>query len=201
MRDFAATPEPAGGGRAHGRRLSYVIQLHFASHKHYDFRLELGGTLRSWAVPKGPSRDPAVRRLAVEVEDHPIAYGGFEGRIAPGNYGAGIVHIWDRGWWEPRGDVEPEAQLEAGKLDFTLHGERLRGAWHLRRTNLSGRQPQWLLIKSRDAEAKAGDEADEVPLKARKRKPAAAKKTTRRAVTKRGAAKKAKPASTRRVAR
>jgi bifunctional non-homologous end joining protein LigD len=177
MRDFAATPEPARGGRAHKRKLSYVIQLHFASRKHYDFRLELGGSLRSWAVPRGPSRDPSQRRLAVEVEDHPIAYGAFEGRIAPGNYGAGVVHIWDRGWWQPLGDVDPAAQLEAGKLDFELHGERLSGAWHLRRTNLAGRQPQWLLIKSRDAAAEAGDEADEVPLRARKRKRAVAKRT------------------------
>lgn len=169
MRRFDVTAEPSGreppaarrGARA---RLRYVIQLHHARRRHFDFRLELGGTLRSWAVPKGPSRDPAQKRLAVEVEDHPIAYGDFEGDIPAGQYGAGHVDIWDRGWWEPE-DADADAAIRKGHLHFTLHGERLQGRWSLVRTHLAGRQPQWLLIKSDDAHAQAPDVADDVVLR------------------------------------
>jgi bifunctional non-homologous end joining protein LigD len=165
-RDFAATPEPAGRAAARASapspRKRFVVQLHHASSRHFDFRLQVGKTLRSWAIPKGPSLDPAAKRLAVEVEDHPLEYAGFEGTIPQGHYGAGEVHIWDHGRWAP--DEDPAAALERGKLDFELFGQRLQGRWTLVRTRLSGRQPQWLLIKRRDAHVVAGDVADDEPL-------------------------------------
>ena len=126
-RDFDTTPEPRGKtARKAGKALSFVVQKHAARRLHYDFRLELDGTLKSWAVPKGPSLDPADKRMAVHVEDHPLAYGDFEGVIPPGQYGAGTVIVWDRGTWEPVGD--PRAGYRAGKLKFELHGEKLHGA-------------------------------------------------------------------------
>ena len=169
-----ATPEPGLGsrrGRAASKSAdpasSFVVQLHFARRRHYDFRLEHAGTLRSWAIPKGPSLDPSVKRLAVEVEDHPAEYGGFEGSIPEGHYGAGEVSIWDRGVWQPTsGTPDVAAALAKGHLDFELRGERLRGAWALIRTRTSARQPQWLLIKQDDAAAVRGDVADETPLDA-----------------------------------
>src|SRR5436853_730828 len=127
-RHFNRTPEPAGKvAKKSGH--SYVIQKHRASHLHYDFRLQIDGVLKSWAVPKGPSLDPSVKRLAMHVEDHPIEYGSFEGTIPEGQYGAGTVMVWDRGTWEPQGD--PEQEYRQGKLHFTLHGEKLRGEWVL----------------------------------------------------------------------
>ncbi len=145
-RNFEATPEPAAGGKRGGG--IFVVQLHHASHRHYDFRLELDGVLKSWAVPKGPSFDPAVKRLAVEVEDHPLSYALFEGDIPAGNYGAGHVDVFDHGTWEP---VEnPRDGLRRGDLKFTLHGDVLRGSWVLVRTRLQGKRQQWLLIKHRD---------------------------------------------------
>ncbi|ARP94119.1 DNA ligase D [Bordetella genomosp. 13] len=155
-RDFAATPEPSGRGGARRRRqaahaLTYVVQRHDASTLHYDFRLEWDGVLVSWAVPKGPSEDTDVKRLAVKVEDHPLDYAGFEGDIPAGHYGAGHVDIWDRGTWQP--DEDPAHALERGSLRFTLQGERLRGAWSLVRMGSEGKQ--WLLRKLReDAPAK-----------------------------------------------
>src|SRR6188472_4421297 len=137
-RDFRVTAEPKGEVAAPGKRLSFVIQKHAASRLHYDFRLELDGTLKSWAVPKGPSLDPTVRRMAVHVEDHPLSYASFEGTIPKGQYGAGTVIVWDRGDWAPVGD--PNAGYRQGKLKFDLHGEKLRGRWNLVR------------IKSRDNE-------------------------------------------------
>lgn len=154
-RRFDATPEPAGQSQTRGDARSpaqFVIQRHDARKLHYDFRLEVDGVLKSWAVPKGPCEDPAVKRLAVEVEDHPLDYAGFEGTIPAGNYGAGEVRIWDRGHWWPEGDAA--AGLAAGKLKFRLDGERLRGDWVLVRSGgARSAKKQWLLMKARDAAA------------------------------------------------
>ncbi|MFM0595301.1 DNA ligase D [Paraburkholderia dilworthii] len=174
-RRFDETPEPSGArvGRKKTARksashkadqaLSYVIQEHHARRLHYDFRLELNGTLLSWAVPKGPSLDPSVKRLAVHVEDHPVEYGSFEGEIPPGNYGAGTVIVWDRGTWEPLGGAkEALRSYEAGKLKFKLDGDKLHGGWTLVRSHMrgSGDKEQWLLIKERDDEAREESEYD-----------------------------------------
>jgi bifunctional non-homologous end joining protein LigD len=156
MRDFNVTAEPPGKTSSNARRaLPFVIQKHQATQLHYDFRLGWNGVLKSWAVAKGPSYNPADKRLAVQVEDHPIEYGGFEGAIPKGQYGGGTVMVWDQGTWEPHGDVEQG--LRDGHLKFTLHGEKLQGAWVLVRMN--GRaarraKPNWLLIKERDAFAR-----------------------------------------------
>lgn len=154
-RDFDASPEPAGKrGRAQqGQALQFCIQKHAASHLHYDFRLELDGTLKSWAIPKGPSLDPKVRRLAVHVEDHPLDYASFEGTIPEGHYGAGDVIVWDRGIWQPEGD--PRAAYVKGKLRFRLQGEKLSGTWNLFRTHLAGKKEQWMLVKSNDGQARS----------------------------------------------
>jgi bifunctional non-homologous end joining protein LigD len=158
-RDFKLTQEPKGKvGRAAGEgQLRYLIQKHDASRLHYDFRLELDGTLKSWAVTKGPSLDPADKRLAVHVEDHPLDYGSFEGTIPEGQYGGGTVMLWDEGTWEPIGDSDQS--YNKGRLTFVLHGKRLKGEWHLVR--MGGRSNEkrddWLLIKSHDRYAKEGD--------------------------------------------
>lgn len=164
-RDFAATPEPGGEpkGKATRKRgsshaLQYCIQKHDASRLHYDFRLELDGTLKSWAVPKGPSLDPKSRRLAVHVEDHPLDYATFEGTIPAGHYGAGDVIVWDRGVWIPQGD--PQEGYRKGKLKFTLEGEKLSGTWNLVRTRMDGGKEQWFLIKSNDDAARPEREYD-----------------------------------------
>jgi bifunctional non-homologous end joining protein LigD len=158
-RDFRVTPEPRGrAAPARRKQLSFVIQKHAASHLHYDFRLELNGVLLSWAVPKGPSLDPDVKRLAMHVEDHPIEYGGFEGVIPPKQYGSGTVLLWDRGTWSPKED--PVAGYRKGKLKFDLHGEKLRGGWTLVRSRggkyggKDGDNRAWLLIKEDDGEAR-----------------------------------------------
>ena len=154
-RDFRKTPEPKGGGTARRRRgLAYVIQKHAASHLHYDFRLELDGVLKSWAVPKGPSLNPSDKRLAVEVEDHPVEYGDFEGTIPKGEYGGGSVLLWDRGTWEPSGDAHEG--LRRGRLSFDLFGEKLKGKWLLIRMKGrdEDRKPTWLLFKEKDAESR-----------------------------------------------
>ena len=159
MRDFSATPEPKGQTRRAGKQLSFVIQKHDASHLHYDFRLELGGVLVSWAVPKGPSLDPKDKRLAVHVEDHPLSYADFEGTIPAGHYGAGDVLVWDHGTWEPLDD--PDAGLDQGKLHFRLHGQKLGGDWELVRTaRQSGKKPQWLLFKKHDEFARSRADFD-----------------------------------------
>jgi bifunctional non-homologous end joining protein LigD len=149
-RDFARTPEPRGRTRRAAERLSFVIQRHAASRLHYDFRLELDGVLKSWAVPKQPAPVAGRKRLAVHVEDHPIEYGRFAGEIPEGHYGAGTVAIWDRGWWEPVGD--PRAAYRKGSLKFVLHGRKLRGGWALVRMRArdGDRKDNWLLIKERD---------------------------------------------------
>jgi bifunctional non-homologous end joining protein LigD len=172
-RNFKNTPEPSGGG-AGGRKLIFVVQLHHASHRHYDFRLEWNGVLKSWAVPKGPSFDPKVKRLAMEVEDHPISYATFEGDIPKGNYGAGHVDVFDHGTWEPQGSAREG--LAKGDLKFTLHGDILRGSWVLVRTRRQGTKNQWLLIKHDDGYAnprEANDFLDtkkDRPLPPRERK-------------------------------
>ena len=158
-RDFRQDAGAGGSARRrNGRRtrgLSFVIQKHAARRLHYDFRLELDGVLKSWAVPKGPSLDPGEKRLAVHVEDHPLDYGGFEGVIPEGEYGGGTVLLWDRGTWAPL-NSDPEAAYRKGSLKFTLHGEKLHGNWALVRMGgkaASERHENWLLIKERDEEA------------------------------------------------
>src|SRR5438132_2812810 len=160
-RDFKTTPEPKGKlAKAKKRDLVFVIQKHAATRLHYDFRLELGGVLLSWAVPKGESLDPQDKRLAMHVEDHPLEYGGFEGVIPPKQYGAGTVMVWDRGTWIPQGD--PVEAYAKGRLKFELDGEKLKGGWTLVRTHGSkygnGKQA-WLLIKENDEFARRGVDA------------------------------------------
>lgn len=206
-RDFSRTPEPMEGGRTGQGVLSFVIQKHHASRLHYDFRLELDGTLKSWAVPKGPCLDPTVKRMAVHVEDHPISYADFEGTIPPKQYGAGNVIVWDRGDWLPEGGSEADARkaLAAGKLKFELRGEKLKGHWTLVRMRGKGdeKQEPWLLIKERDDAARdladydvledqpasvltgrGVDEVDSPPKKAAPAKKAAAKKPEKKAAKK-----------------
>ncbi|HEX5459869.1 MAG TPA: DNA ligase D [Steroidobacteraceae bacterium] len=159
-RDFSRTAEPSGSGTvAPAARRRFVVQKHAARRLHYDLRLELDGVLKSWAVTRGPSLDPADKRLAVEVEDHPLDYGDFEGTIPQGQYGGGTVEIWDRGYWEPQVKGSAEQALAAGQLKLILAGERLRGGWVLvrLRNSRSGKKPSWLLIKHRDEFARRGD--------------------------------------------
>jgi bifunctional non-homologous end joining protein LigD len=186
-RDFTRTAEPAGAvpatgdpgasaaetvtaaasapGGEHPARLAFVVQKHAASSLHYDFRLELGGVLKSWAVPKGPSLDPADKRLAVRTEDHPLEYATFEGTIPENQYGGGTVLLWDFGWWEPDitwmkaakggGPTDPAAALAAGDLKFVIHGQKLTGSWAL--VQMKGRgEKNWLLLKHRDEAARPG---------------------------------------------
>jgi bifunctional non-homologous end joining protein LigD len=149
-RSFDKTREPEPGKRLPaGQRAIFVVQLHHASRRHYDFRLQVGDALKSWAVPKGPSYNPRVKRMAVEVEDHPLDYAGFEGKIPKGEYGGGHVAQFDHGVWSTRGDAE--AQLAKGHLRFELFGSKLKGGWHLVRSGKPARQPQWLLFKDEDA--------------------------------------------------
>lgn len=156
-RRFDRTSEPKED-RVTGDRTVFVVQLHHASHRHYDFRLQIGGVLKSWAVPKGPSLDPSVKRLAVEVEDHPVSYADFEGDIPKGEYGGGNVRIFDRGIWST--DNDAEGQLAKGHLKFELFGQILQGGWHLVRSHRRSRQPEWLLFKQ-DDEFAAKREADD----------------------------------------
>src|SRR5688500_1388833 len=159
-RDFTKTKEPSGARKVlaaeHPR---FVIQKHAASHLHWDFRLELNGVFKSWAVTKGPSIDPTDKRLAVEVEDHPLDYGDFEGTIPKGEYGGGTVQMWDRGYWAPQGPKSAEDAIKAGDFKFVLAGERLKGSWVLVRIrNNRGRDTRtnWLLIKHKDEYAVPG---------------------------------------------
>ena len=163
MRDFAATPEPAGAPAPAAAQLRFVVQKHDASQLHYDFRLEIDGVLKSWSVPKGPSLNPAERRLAMQTEDHPIGYATFEGTIPEGHYGAGDVIVWDRGVFYPQdktlaripaaeANAAASAALAAGELKFELVGEKLRGSWALVR--MKGREENaWLLIKHNDPQS------------------------------------------------
>ncbi len=167
-RNFGVTPEPRGASHAQEKgneSLIYALQKHMASHLHYDFRLEWRGVLLSWAVPKGPSLDPSVKRLAMQTEDHPIEYSDFEGVIPVGQYGAGTVMLWDKGTWQPE-SADVDASLEAGEIKFTLHGAKLQGSWVLVHTRGLGSNPArsaWLLIKHRDQYASTKDVTQEEP--------------------------------------
>jgi bifunctional non-homologous end joining protein LigD len=168
-RDFARTAEPSGAatpaGEVPATHPVFVVQKHAATSLHYDFRLELGGVLKSWAVPKGPSLDPADKRLAMRVEDHPLEYAVFEGTIPQGEYGGGTVLLWDFGWWEPDvtwmksakggGPTDPHEALAAGDLKFVLHGHKLSGSWALVQMKGQGGK-NWLLLKHRDPAARPG---------------------------------------------
>lgn len=182
-RQFDRTREPEPGRPLpKGKRAIFVVQLHHASRRHYDFRLQVGDALKSWAVPKGPSYDPAVKRMAVEVEDHPLDYASFEGEIPQGEYGGGHVAQFDHGVWTTDGD--PEEQLAKGHLRFELFGDKLKGGWHLVRSGKPARQPQWLLFKDKDAYAgrlEADDLlADVAPAPAADRKRAGTGKTAKK---------------------
>ena len=166
MRDFGETPEPSGGKPKKTKLPIFVIQKHQASHLHYDFRLEMEGVLKSWAVPKGPSYDPGTKRLAMMTEDHPYDYASFEGVIPAGNYGAGNVIIWDNGTWEfiEPGD-DPVKALKSGKLTFRMNGKKMFGEWAL--VKIGGRSKsdkgnEWLLLKHRDGFASEKVDVTEV---------------------------------------
>jgi bifunctional non-homologous end joining protein LigD len=149
-RRFTETPEPAGRPRRSSSRHIFVVQKHAASHLHYDFRLAIDGVLASWAVPKGPSMNPADKRLAIRTEDHPLEYAEFEGLIPEGQYGAGTVMVWDTGPYEPLDGNSPSEQLARGKIDVVLHGTKLRGGFTLVRTGMASQKERWLLVKQRD---------------------------------------------------
>src|ERR1700760_4789066 len=161
MREFSRTAEPSGDDAkvVPSKALRFVIQKHAASHLHFDLRLEYEGTFRSWAVPKGPSLDPKDRRMAMEVEDHPLDYGDFEGTIPKGQYGGGTVMLWDRGYWAPeRGFEKIDEALAKGELKFVMEGERMHGSWVIVRTKRDSRgKASWLLIKHRDEGAEEGN--------------------------------------------
>ena len=165
-RNFSVTPEPSGktGTKQKHGSLIYVIQKHRATALHYDFRLEWKGVLLSWAVPKGPSLDPSIKRLAMQVEDHPVDYATFEGVIPEGEYGGGTVMVWDQGTWTPEQD-DVDAALAKGDLKITLQGKKLKGSWVLVRTHGYGRSDgkSWLLIKHRDQYASTADITAEKP--------------------------------------
>jgi bifunctional non-homologous end joining protein LigD len=157
-RDFEKTSEPSGDVKvAPSRQRRFVIQKHDATRLHYDFRLEFDGVFKSWAVTRGPSLDPHDKRLAVEVEDHPLDYGDFEGTIPEGQYGGGTVQLWDRGTWE---SDDPERGFKKGDLKFTLHGDKLHGSWvlvRMKNDRFGGKRTNWLLIKHRDEYAVDGN--------------------------------------------
>lgn len=154
-RTFSKTPEPKGGARKSRGKLRFVVQEHDARRLHYDFRLEMDGVLKSWAVPKGPSLNPRDHRLAVQTEDHPYSYRTFEGTIPKGNYGAGEVIVWDEGWYEPRKsdaknhEKELLKELRAGHVTFVLHGKKLSGEFALIKMKDAKEENAWLLIKKR----------------------------------------------------
>src|SRR6202012_5346070 len=160
-RDFTKTEEPSGEHRvAPSSRLRFVVQKHAATRLHYDLRLEWDGVFKSWAVTKGPSLNPDDKRLAVEVEDHPLDYGDFEGTIPKGEYGGGTVLLWGRGYWTPEGAKSPQEALADGDLKFSLAGERLHGSWvlvRMKRDRSGGKRTNWLLIKHRDEDASDGN--------------------------------------------
>ncbi|MCD6257693.1 hypothetical protein J7J45_06490 [Candidatus Aerophobetes bacterium] len=159
-RNFSKTPEPKGTEKLEPGN-SFVVQKHKAKRLHYDFRLEIDGVLKSWAIPKGPSLDPAERRLAVQVEDHPVEYKNFEGVIPPGEYGAGTVMIWDFGTYEPLGEKNLSDGLKKGEIRFWLNGKKLKGGFTLVLTRYRGNRKNWLLIKEKDEYARKGSNITE----------------------------------------
>ncbi len=198
-RDFAKTPEPRGKESPRAREGGrFVVQKHDATRLHYDFRLELDGVLKSWAVPKGPSLDPADKRLAVHVEDHPLQYADFEGVIPEGEYGGGPVIVWDRGRWEPV-DGDASEGYRRGRLRFRLEGQKLHGAWHLVRTAMGGAEKNWLLVKDADREARRGQApvVDRLPRSVKSRRAiedlGAPREAARRPKPARAAARSRKP--------
>lgn len=176
MRRFDRTGEPEGGAGPAGGDPSFVVQIHDATRMHFDFRLEVDGVLKSWAVPRGPSTDPRDKRLAVPTEDHPLEYREYEGVIPGGQYGAGTVIVWDHGTYHPLGDGGMDAfarALEHGHASFRLHGTKLRGAYALTRIHRSGAagddgsDPAWLLVKKKDADGTPGRPTTPDPRRAR----------------------------------
>jgi bifunctional non-homologous end joining protein LigD len=172
-RDFKETSEPEGKvKKAKSKKLSFVIQEHHATRLHFDFRLEMEGVLRSWAVPKGPSMNPNDKRLAMMVEDHPLEYGGFQGTIPEGNYGAGEVRIWDKGTYEALGDDPPEKQVKNEKIIFTMNGKKLKGEFHLFRMKGASEGNAWLLFKAKDKYADTKWKMEQIlPYGSRSEKP------------------------------
>src|ERR1700734_3638648 len=160
-RDFSKTAEPSGQTKiTASNRRRFIVQKHAATRLHYDLRLELDGIFKSWAVTRGPSLNPHDKRLAVEVEDHPLDYGDFEGTIPKGQYGGGTVQLWDRGFWQVEGRDTAEVALQKGDLKFTLDGERLKGSWvlvRMRGDKFKSKRTNWLLIKHRDDFAREGN--------------------------------------------
>ncbi|MCD7962029.1 MAG: 3'-phosphoesterase [Rikenellaceae bacterium] len=164
-RDFSETPEPIGRKKKDHKKLIFVVQRHQARQLHFDFRLEADGVLKSWAIPKGPSMNPAEKRLAIMVEDHPLDYAGFVGEISAGNYGAGDVEIWDHGTWEPKAKFSDiRKALSGGLIEFTLHGKILKGEFALVEFENSTAKNGWILVKARDKYALDEEyHAEEIP--------------------------------------
>jgi bifunctional non-homologous end joining protein LigD len=164
-RDFTRTAEPSGKTTIRSTEYPrFVIQKHAATRLHYDLRLEHDGVFKSWAVTRGPSLDPSDKRLAVEVEDHPLDYGDFEGTIPQGEYGGGTVMLWDRGFWAPEGPGSIDTALRKGELKFTLAGKKLKGSWvlvRMKKDRNGGKRTNWLLIKHRDAYARDGSPVED----------------------------------------
>ncbi len=164
-RDFTATPEPSGKPARGGKRLRFVVQKHRATRLHYDFRLEAGGAMPSWAVPKGPTLVPGERRLAMHVEDHPLSYRTFEGVIPKGQYGAGEVIVWDEGWYELAEGTDAVHEIESGKIKFIMHGKKLHGMFTLVRIKAKEGEhgDPWLLIKDHDGNDPTEYDIDDFP--------------------------------------
>src|SRR5437773_9257762 len=160
-RRFYLTPEPSGKDAQATFESTFVVQKHAARRLHYDFRLAINGTLKSWAVPKGPSLSSSDKRLAVQTEDHPLEYGGFEGKIPEGNYGAGTVMVWDRGTFAAEGNLDAAQQLQRGEIKFSLNGEKLRGSFVLVKLRNSEKGNEWLFIKHKDAAEDSAWNVDE----------------------------------------
>jgi bifunctional non-homologous end joining protein LigD len=166
-RNFSKTPEPPGTPGVQSGQY-FVVQKHQASHLHYDFRLQVGDVLKSWAIPKGPSINPSHKRLAIQVEDHPIEYRNFEGTIPSGEYGAGIVMVWDFGIYEPLGGQDLQKSIQEGRIRFRLEGKKLKGGFILIKTKYQANRNSWLLIKENDTFARKGYDITKEQVKSAK---------------------------------